>query len=120
MNNTSASQHCLKVNGILCNAKWVISLTHLAYCFFFPAPKDNFIRCIVIALPNIIFLLIQKQGNSKPVFSHLNLLFRYFAPITSMCLAVSYVGRLEMAIFFMIAAFIASSMYFDERYRTCH
>lgn len=116
MNNTTTPQHCLKVNGILCNVLWVISLTHLAYCFFFPAPMDNFIRCITIALPNIIFLFVQKKGNSKPIFSKLNMMFRYFAPVTSMCLAVSYVGRLEMNIFFMIAAFIASSMYFDEKF----
>ena len=116
MNYTLTPQHCLKVNKLLCNVLWIISLVHLGYCFFFPSPMDNFIRCMFIATPNLVFLIVHKKGNSSPLFSFLNRALMYFPPITSMCLAVSYVGRLEMTIFFMISAFICASLYFDQKF----
>ncbi len=114
MNYTSTPQHYLKVNRILCNVLYIISITHLIYCFFFPSPRDNLIRCLAIAIPNIAFMILQKKSNVIPTAIAQSL--KYFPPIVMMCLAVSYVGRLEMTIFFMIAAYIASSMYFEERF----
>ncbi len=114
MNYTSTPEHYTKVNRILCKVLYIIAVTHLVYCFFFSHPMDNLIRCLAIAIPNIVFMFLQKKTDVLPT-SVTNLL-KYFPPMVMMCLGVSYAGRLEMSVFFMISAYIAASMYFEERF----